>query len=155
MAEVLAVAASVIAVLQLTNSVISICYDYSAAANSSSWELPRSMSELESLRNVLQALEPLAKQADLSGAEPNSRLPAFMELCKPNGAFPLCRREIESLQTALKTPEWSLGFGPKRTALVKALRWPLKSKDTEKSLKHISSLRETFSLALTADQTYD
>ena len=154
MAEGLAVAASVIAVLQITNSVISICYDYSAAATGSSWELPRLMSELESLRSVLQRLEPLAKQADFS-LVPNAKLPAFIELCKPNGALPLCCREIQSLETTLKTPDWSVCFGPKRKAIVQALRWPLKSKDTEKSLNHIIRLRDILSLALAADQTYD
>lgn len=155
MAEGLAVAASVIAVLQIANSVISICYDYSAAAASTSWELPRLMSELESLRSVLQRLEPIAKQADLSRAMPTAKAPALIELCKPNGPLPLCCREIESLEAVLKTPDWAAGFGPKRQALVQALRWPLKAKDTEKALKRISRLREVLSFALTADQTYD
>ena len=149
MAEGLAIAASVIAVLQITNSVISICYDYSAAVNGTSWELPRLTSELESLRSVLQRLEPIAKQADFSKA------PTLIELCKPNGPLLLCCREIESLEAVLKTPDWAAGFGPKRKALVQALRWPLKAKDTEKALKQISRLREVLSFALTADQTYD
>ena len=155
MAEGLAVAASVIAVLQITNSVISVCYDYSAAATGTSWELPRLMSELESLRSVLQRLEPLAKQADFSSALTNAKIPIFIELCKPNGPLPLCCREIESLEAVLKTPDWSAGFGPKRKALVQALRWPLKLKDTEKALKQISKLRELLSFALIADQMYD
>ena len=110
---------------------------------------------LESLRSILQRLEPLAKQADFSSATPTTRLPAFIELCKPDGPLPLCCCEIEELEAVLKTPNWSAGFGPKRKALVQALRWPLKSKDTEKALKQINRLREILSFALTADQTYD
>lgn len=155
MAEGLAIAASVLAVLQITNSVISVCYDYSAAAKGASWELPRLTSELESLRAVLQKLEPLAKQADFSQSVPDIKLPAFTELCKPNGPLPLCCREIEGLEAVLKTPDWSASFGTKRKALVQALRWPLKSKDTEKALKQIRGLREILSFALTADQTFD
>ena len=160
MAEGLAVAASIIAVLQITNSVISICYDYRAAANDSSWEVPRLSSELESLRSVLQRLEPLAKQADCAQqanfpqAASNASLPAFRELCKSNGLLPLYRREIETLEAALKTPDWSAGFGPKRKALVQALRWPLKAKETEKILAQVSRYRELLAFALTADQTY-
>ncbi|KAL8790513.1 MAG: hypothetical protein Q9195_006344 [Heterodermia aff. obscurata] len=153
MAEALAVAASVIAVLQITNSVISICYDYSAAASGTSWQLPRLMSELESLRSVLQRLEPLAKQADFSLAVPNAKRPVFIELCKPNGPLPLCCHEIKSLEAVLKTPDWSAGFGPRRKAIIQALRWPLKEKDTEKALERISRLREILAFALIADQT--
>ena len=155
MAEGLAVAASVIAVLQITNSVISICYDYSAAATGASWELPRLTSELEGLRSVLQRLEPLAKRVDFSQGVLDAKLPAFVELCKPNGPLSLCSREIEKLEATLKTPDWSAGFGLKRKALVQALRWPLKSKDTEKALKQISRHRDALSFALTADLTYD
>ena len=154
-AEGLALAASVIAVVQITNSVISVCYDYSAAATGASWELPRLMSELESLRSVLQRLESIAKQAELPRAMHNSKAPTFKELCKPNGPLQLCSDEVKSLEAALKTPDWATGFGPKRKALVQALRWPLKAKDTEKALKQISRLREILSFALTADQTYD
>ena len=155
MAEGIAVAASVIAVLQITNSVISICYDYSAAANGTSWELPRLTSELESLGRVLQRLESLAKLADLPQAVPDVKLPAFKELCKPKGPMPLCLSEIESLKAALATPDWSAGFGPKRKALVQALRWPLKAKDTEKAREQIRRFRELLSFSLTADQIYD
>ena len=154
MAEGLAVAASVVAVLQITNSVISICYDYSAAVTGTSWELPRLTSELEGLRSVLQSLEPIAKQADFSRAVHNAKKPTFIELCKPNGPLLLCCREIESLEAVLKTPDWAAGFGPKRKALVQALRWPLKAKDTKKALKQISRFRQVLSFALTADQTY-
>ena len=151
MAEGLAAAASVIAVLQLTNSVISVCYDYSSAANGTSWELPRLKSELESLRSILQQLEPLAKQADFVQAVPDTKLPAFSQLCAPGGPLELCLHEVQSLEKVLKSPAWSDGFGPRRKALVQALRWPLKAKDTEKALERIRSLRSLLDFALNAD----
>ena len=146
-------AASVIAVLQITNSVISVCYDYGSAANGTSWELPRLKAELESLRSVLQQLEPLAKQTEFDQAAPDSKLPAFSQLCGPNGPLETCCHEIQSLENVLKSPKWSDGFGPRRKALVQALRWPLKEKDTKKYLMHIGKFKDILSFALTADQT--
>ncbi len=152
MAEGLALAASVIAVLQITNSVISVCYDYSAAVKGASWELPRLKSELESLRNVLQQLEPLAKQAEFAQSAPNTRLPAFAELCGSEGPLPLCSHEIRDLEAVLKSPSWCDGFGPKRKALVQVLRWPLKGKETEKARERIGRFRDVLLFAMTADQ---
>ena len=156
MAEGLALAASVIAVLQITNTVISVCYDYSATAKGASSQLVRIRSELESLRNVLQQLEPLAKQAELvSPTEPatETKLPAFAQLCGPEGLLHYCLTEVKELEHRLKTPSWCDGFGPKRRALVQVLQWPMKEADTEKKLKQIARLKDSLILALNADQT--
>lgn len=152
MAEGLALAASVIAVIQITNSTISVCYDYSAAVKGASWQLTRTKTALESLRNVLQQLEPLAKQAELAPAAAHSEFPAFAQLCGPEGLLELCCRDVKELEEKLKTPTWSDGFGPKRKALVQVLRWPLKEADTEKTLKRIGGFTKTLNFALAADQ---
>lgn len=55
MAEVLGLNASIITVLQTTQSVLSVCYDYSAALKGSSWELTKVKHELEGFRTVVQA----------------------------------------------------------------------------------------------------
>lgn len=153
MAEGLALAASVIAVLQLTNSVVSVCYDYAAAASGSSWELTQVTADLESLRGVLQRLEPLAKQVQFARNRSDKVLPAFAGLCKPNGPLEVCLKEIQQLERKLKSPAWAEGFGPKSKALVQSLRWPLKSKDTEKTLLQINRCKDILSLALRADHT--
>ena len=155
MAEGLALAASVIAVVQITNSLISVCYDYSAAMKGASWQLPRIKSELESLRNVLQQLEPLAKQAELAPAAADLKLPAFVQLCGSEGLLQLCYAEVKELEVKLKTPSWSDGFGPRRKALVQVLQWPLREADTERALKQIGRFRDMLNFALTADQAYD
>ena len=154
MAEALAVVASVVAVLQITSSIISVCYDYNAAVKSVPWELPRFLSELESLRTVLQKLEPLAKQAELTRTPNDSRLPAFSGLCAPNGPLQRCHQDLEKLESTLKSPKWIEGYGPKRTAFVQALSWPLKEKDSGKALKGIREYKNLLSFALQADQAY-
>lgn len=99
MAEGLALAASVIVVVQLTNSVINVCYDYSAAVKGASWQLPRIRTALESLRNVLQQLAPLTKQAELAPATANLKLPAFAQLCGREGLLEICCKEVKELET--------------------------------------------------------
>lgn len=153
MAEALGVAASVITVIQITGTVLSVCYDYKAAASGAPGQLSRLIGELESLRSVLQRLEPLAKQAEFAQGASGTKLPAFGQLCKPDGPLDLCSREMESLEKVLKSPSWSDKFGPRRKALVQALRWPLKEKDAERSLSVICRLKEILSFALSADDT--
>ncbi|KAJ8108074.1 hypothetical protein ONZ43_g6538 [Nemania bipapillata] len=154
----LSISASIIAVLQATNSVISICYDYRAAAKNSSWELPRVIELVKSLRHVLETLEGLASGA--KGTDPDAvpRLQTLQQLCRPNtgnegGLLALCMKELNILQKKLAPLGWAGPVGSKRVALVQALKWPLKESDTKKSLESIGRFRDTLSLALTTDQT--
>ena len=154
MAEGLGLAASIIAVLQITNSVISVCYDYSAAVQGTSWELPQVRAEMESLRDILQALESLAKQAEFTNSVAGTRLPTLSLLMGPDSLLQNCFHEVERLEKRLKSPSWSDGFGPRRKALIQALRWPLKEAETKKALENISRFKSTLVLALSADSTY-
>ena len=149
MAEGLALAASVIAVLQVTGKVISICYDYSATVEDSTWELPQIKGGLESLRSVLQLLEPRVKQVDLAQAIPHSETSLLLLLREP---LQKCLEMVERLEIKLKTPGWAERCGPRRKAMVQALRWPLKEGDAKKTLANIDRFKATFHLAITADQ---
>jgi hypothetical protein len=79
----LSVTASIIAVLQATSVVVSICYDYSSALKGSSWELLKVIDEVRDLRNVLETLERLARQEESSNSA-KARLPSLRLLCEPN-----------------------------------------------------------------------
>jgi hypothetical protein len=151
MAEVLGLAASIIAVLQITNSVISVCHDYSAAVQGASWELPQVRAEMEGLRNVLQTLEPLAKQAEFANPIVRTRLSTLNLLCGTSGLLQNCLNEVTRLDERLKSPSWRDRFGPKRKAFIQALRWPLMETETKKALGNIDRFRDTLALAITAD----
>jgi hypothetical protein len=115
MVEALGLAASVIAVLQLTSSVISICYDYGSAAKGANWELSDISKELEGLRNVLQQLEPLAKQSELAHSAGDAKLQVIGLLREPLRG---CFKTIKDLEDKLATPSWCDGFGPRRRAFI-------------------------------------
>lgn len=148
MAEAFGVAAGVIAVLQITSSVLSVCYDYNAAIRDAPWELPRIQQELEDLRNVLQRLEPLTRHAEISDP---AQLQTLNLLCGPLQTF---LEVIKQLKEKLEPPEWTKKWGPKRKALVQSLRWPIKEVETKIILVMIGRFKETLQLAFHADQTY-
>ena len=148
----LSITASIIAVLQATNAVVSVCYDYSCAMKSSSWELPRVIEEVKDLRNVLETLEQLAKKAENADLAAKGRLPTLKLLCNPEGLLAMCLRELQELKEKLDPPGWSGQVGSKRRAFIQALSWPLKEDDTKKTLEKIGRLKATLNLALTVDQ---
>jgi hypothetical protein len=153
MAETVGLVASIVTILQVTNSVLSVCYDYGAAARGASWELPRIRTEIEGLRNILQTHEPLARKAEFADPAAGTRLPTLALLCRSNGVLQNCLDEMTRLDARLKPPGWSDDFGPKRKALIQALSWPFKEAETKKILERIAGFRETLALAFNEDQT--
>lgn len=152
MAEGLALAASVIAVLQITNSVLSVCYEYRAIVHTASGELSKVVAEMKSLRDVLESLEPLAEQAESANPTAGTRMPTLALLCRPQGLLERCSDEVAHLEERLKTPSWADSFGPRRKAVTQALRWPLNKAKTEEILENIGRFKSTLNLAITADE---
>ena len=150
----LSITASVIAVLQAAEAVISVCCDYRSAVKGSSWEVPRVLDEVRALRNVLRTLEDLADKAEAPSSDDKSRLPALKSLCDPDtGILIKCRTELNHLNTKLTPPEWIGRAGSKRRGFVQALTWPLKKGDTEKVLASIERFKSTINVAVATDQT--
>ena len=153
MAEALGIVGSVVAVLQVTQSVLSVIYDYNAALKGASWEVPRVKDEIEGLRNVLQSLEPLMREAEFADPAAGTRLPTLVKLCGPKGVLQSCKEELQRLQKKLKSPGWAKAFGPGGKAFIAALRWPFKETETGKILERIGRFSETIGLAISADDT--
>ncbi|KAL8765077.1 MAG: hypothetical protein Q9209_007738 [Squamulea sp. 1 TL-2023] len=153
MAEALGLTAGIIAVLQITQSVLSVCYDYSAALKGASWELTKAKDELEGLRSVLQALEPLMREAEVTDPADNPKMPTLEALCRPGSVLQTCAAEMQQLEKKLKVPGWSEHLGPKRKAFLQSLRWPLQEGETRKTLERIARFRDTLGLALDVDVT--
>lgn len=150
MAEAFGIAAGVIAVLQITKSVLSVCNDYSATVRGAG-ELSAIQKEMTDLLAVLQTLETLVVNV---GTSDPARLQTLSLLSRPQGLLGACLEEIRRLEEKLKTPDWMKGFGPKRQAFAQSLRWPFKEAETKKQLAVIGRFRDILQLALDADQTY-
>ena len=149
----LSITASIVAVLQATNAIISVCYDYRSAIRETPWGLTRITEEVKSLRAILETLEALANDAENEMLEKRSRMPTLQLLCIPDeGPLDLCRLELDALEKKLTLPSWSSKIGSKRRALIQALGWQLKDGDVNEILQNIGRFKTTLNLALTADE---
>ncbi|KAL8991564.1 MAG: hypothetical protein Q9169_007838 [Polycauliona sp. 2 TL-2023] len=153
--EPLSVTASVIAVLQAAEAVVSVCCNYRSASVGSSWEVPKVLEGVRDLRNVLRALEDIADKAETEAKDATSDLPALAQLCHPEtGSLVRCLETLSALEKRLMPPGWSGPDGSKRRNLVQALSWPLKKAETVRTLERIEYFKSTLNLAVSLDQTY-
>ncbi len=136
--EPLSVTASVVAVLQAAEAVISVCCNYRSASVGSSWEVSRILEGTRDLRKVLRLLEEIADKAEARAIGGNSDLPALAQLCDPEtGSLVQCLETLSSLENRLKPSSWSGPGGSKRSNLVQAMSWPLRKAETERTLDKI------------------
>jgi hypothetical protein len=153
----LSVTANIITVLQVANSIISICYEVRSALNQSPWSLTRIIDEIRDLRNVLETLENACGNLSSTNALDSARFRNFRLLCDTESS-PLsrCLRELSNLEKKIAPDKRSAGkskFLSKTRALSQVLGWQLKEEDAKLCLGRIERCKSTIILALTADET--
>ncbi|RDW83018.1 hypothetical protein BP5796_04509 [Coleophoma crateriformis] len=136
------VTGTLIAVIQITTSIVSICYDYRQGAKSASKDIVLITAELDNLKSVLETLLRLLEQTQ---SQDSSQLSTLAILSRDDGPLLVCQTELELLRERLE-PE--VGWRKIRSSLV----WPLKEKDVTKTLATFERLKSTMLLALSADQ---
>lgn len=141
----ISITGTIIAVLQITSSLISICYDYRTAVKGASWEAVQITEELTSLRNILESLLQVVEKSQSSEGKDSSRLATFELLAKDGGLLMNCKAELERLKSKLE-PE--TGWRKVRNSLI----WPLKEGEVRKALDGLERLKGTIVLALSTDQ---
>ncbi len=144
MADPLSMVGSLIAVVQLTGKIISICYDYRSAFKSANRDLARTIDEITGLRDVL---EQLLKLVDYKDIDDRWKVPTVRSLAKPDGILATCKSELVRIEKKIEPAK------TKWTAIGQALTWPLKEGEISKDLDAISRTKSTLSLSLLVDQT--
>ena len=138
----LSVTASIIAVIQLTGSVVSAVYGYRRDVKHAPEDAAKIIQDLIGLSQILEKLlqmiekERSAKTAQLSSVE---------GLVKPDGPLESCQKTLHHLNAKLQ-PEH--GWRGVKQSLV----WPLKKDYIKKTLDDIAAAKATIGLALTVDQ---
>jgi len=138
-------AASVIAVVDISAKVASLCLQYSVQVKQAKGDIERLYQKVNDTKNVLQELQQLL---DKQG---KSRLPTTSTLLDP---LQRCSQELKELEATLQA---KLKPSGRRKAMqrlgLRALVWPLTSKEVEKAVQNLENYEHTFNLALQVDQT--
>lgn len=140
--EGLGVAASIIAVVDLSAKVATLCFQYSKDVSSARADIERLRSQVEHLATTLRATQRLVE-----GSKGHS-LSISQGLVS---SFRSCIADLERLEKRLDP-------NPVRTAMrrygLRALKWPFDSKEVDQFLAGLDRHEKTIFLGLQVDQTY-
>ena len=137
----LGVAANVIAVIELSAKIASVCIQYSLAVKHAKAEIERLRGEVDSLTGLLQGVEELLKG------------PEKTQLAASQGL----RDAIRGCFSPLTQLSMELDPGKTRKTMsrigIRALKWPFESKGVEKIINDLERCKQTITLSLQLDQT--
>jgi len=138
-------AASVIAVLDLSVKVASLCFQYSKAVKNAKPDIERLRGELDRLKTVLEGALQLFETPNGARLQTSQRL---------RDGLDGCTSQLAELQTKL---EAKLNSRPARRVIsrfgIHALKWPFESKGVDGIITTLAHYRDTLSAALAVDQT--
>ena len=152
MAEAIAVVASVVAIVQITDRVIDLCKYYIQTAEDASRDLRTILVETSTLKTTLQNVEFLI-------AWDNGTSTLASTLSGEEGPIKGCQRSITELEKLFpsvnfQTKEQSRSKKQKVKATWTALAWPLKESKARKLLEEITRYKTTITLAITTESMY-
>ena len=139
--DALSGAASVIAVIDMSVKIASLCFQYSIAVKNAKNDIERLQNKVGDIECVLKDIKKL-----LEGRQ-KEQLPTTDNLAESLKQY---LQELEDLKENLeprKTRKAMSRFG------LRALKWPFTSKHTDKIVLALKEYEQTFSLALQVDQT--
>ncbi|KAF2465020.1 uncharacterized protein BDR25DRAFT_346335 [Lindgomyces ingoldianus] len=133
-------AASVIAVIDISAKVASLCFRYSVAVRDAKGDIGRLQQKVTDIKNTLEKLQQLLDQQD------KSQLSTTREMVD---SLRECHRQLQELKAQLEP-----GRGRKTMQRVgfRALKWPFTSKQVERMVARLAEYEHTFSLGLQVDQ---
>jgi hypothetical protein len=149
MAEVIGLASSVIAIIQIADRLITVCKSYIETVHGAPSDLRLILIETSTIKAILQNLQFLISC--------DSNLLAIDSLSGEQGPIEGCRKAIVKLER-LFPPEYGVtqGNNAKRRmvkATLTALAWPLKENRAKKLLSEMMEYKTSIILALTTEST--
>jgi hypothetical protein len=134
-------AASVVAVIDISAKIASLCYQYSVAVKNAKDDIERVRKKVSDITYILEKIKQLLDSQD------KTRLSTTQGLF---GSLKQCLEELKSLEAKLdpgKTRKTMSRFG------FRALKWPFTSKQVDKVVLDLEGYKRTFNLTLQVDQT--
>lgn len=133
-------AANVIAVIDISAKIVSLCLQYSKAVKDAKDDIERVQRKISDITHILEQIKQLL---DIQDKTRLSTTRLFSSLAK-------CLKELENLQLKLEPEK-----GRKTMSRIgfRALKWPFTSKHVDRIVVNLEGYEQTFSLALQVDQT--
>ena len=149
--EALGVAASIIAIVQISKTVISLCQFYIDSVDGASQELRIILIEVSTVKAIAKSLQYLI-QPDFATSD------LMNQLAQVTGPIEGCRKALKELEN-LFPPTTVSSSGKKSTwrrldAAAATLAWPLRAGRAKKLLQEIMQHKATINLALTTEFVY-
>lgn len=153
MAEVMAIGASAIAIIQITDRIVGLCKHYIETVRDAPSDLRVILLEVSALKAIFESLKFLT--ACDSGV--SSTASAFSNLDGPVEGCLKSVRQLENLfpSNCIQDLGQNRSKKQKVKATLTALAWPLKETKARKLLDEISRYKTTITLAITAENAQD
>lgn len=135
MAEI-GLAASIIAVIQITASVAKQAHKYGQSVKNSKEDMARILDQLKDVESILVKLKDLVDRETKDG-KPLDSWPILLSLNNPDGALEQCKLAMTALCDELTPAE---GFAK----YTQRARWPLTKKKVEQRLEGIEKSKSIF-----------
>lgn len=137
-------AANVIAVVDISAKIASLCFQYSIAVKDAKRDIEHLQKKVTNVKNVLEELQQLLDKQDKSQLHSTRRLLDSLNEC---------HQQLQGLKVRLEAQlEPSRGRKAMQRIGLRALKWPFASKQVEKMVASLEQYEHTFSLALHVDQ---
>lgn len=138
----LSAAANVIAIVELSAKIYSLCQEYYVGVKNTRRDIQRLSNEVLALHEILEKLAELVNSANAS------KFATLALLDKKDGPADQCAQQLKNIITKLEPNEDMKRLG------WRALKWPLKSEKVNEFVTIIERHKSTFTLALGTDQAY-
>ncbi|UNI16489.1 hypothetical protein JDV02_002920 [Purpureocillium takamizusanense] len=151
MAEVVALASSIIAIIQLADRVISVTKHCLGSIRDCPSDIRAILVEISSLKAVLESLSFF-----LDGSNAGPEPPLIRHLTGEHGPIEGCRSSIRELEGLLPSDMRTVrGKRQKVLTAVEHLAWPLREKSARKLIDNISRYKASIVFAVTYDSSKD
>ena len=128
--------ASVVAVVQLAQSVCSILKVYYYGVRDARKDIDRMFTAIQSLERILAHAEKIVKSYHANNIE--------IFLADPSCPIQQLKDELDKIRLQLETPSLKGRLG----SLVQSLQWPFKNREVEKTIRIMEQYKSTLSISL-------
>ncbi|KAL4941177.1 WD40-repeat-containing domain protein [Aspergillus oleicola] len=140
MGDPVSIVTSVFTLIQMADYIVKTCEHYITRVRKAKEEITRLLQEVKSLAGVFDSLKVLVEGPNGGKLSITRTLLSDLESCAS---------VLRSIEAKIRPDETK---NPMRRWGWRALKWPLKSQEVEKSVNDLEKFKTTFSLALEADQ---